>query len=99
MEILDDKRYRRSFSSNRSWKRRYLVRHNLKDKLRGYQERTEWYSNNHLLNVFGHLVMREKLAEYRPEPKVEPETQRGAEPTIKQERLEDGTIGKSLGRR
>jgi len=35
--------------------------------------------------------MREKLVAYMPAPKAEPD----AGPTVKQERLEDGTIGKS----
>ena len=81
LQILDERQYRKNLGP---WKTRYRVRHYLKHRGRGYQEKDEWYSNAWLLQLFGPTVMREKLHEYMPEPKKE---------RVKVETLEDGTIG------
>ena len=81
LQILDERQYRKNLGP---WQTRYRVRHYLKDRKRGYQEKDEWYTNRYLLLLFGPEILRGKLHEYMPEPKKE---------RVKVETLEDGTIG------
>jgi hypothetical protein len=80
LEILDEHRYRKNQGP---WYTRYKVRHRLRDRGRPHQTREEWYTNTHMLQVFGSLAVREKLKAYMPEQNPDGVTR------------DDGTIGES----